>query len=131
MSSTASDDKRILIKKRLSDGTWYHTRLDSLTHTLALTNENFVELKDLLQRSTDVIHSFGLNHIFIKDIHDIVTVLDSRVCPNNWTICAAKAELEDIIFRLNTLCGYIHDKCVPNMNSKVEHFCMDVLDESH
>ena len=130
MASTVSD-KRVTIKKRLSDSTCYTTRIGSQTHVLSFKNDHFAELKDLLKYMTGVINSFGLNHIFIKDIRSIVKVLESRVFPNNWAICITTAELQDIIFRLTTLHEYIRDSCLPNMDSKVLHFCTDVLDDDH
>ena len=101
MATTVSE--RVTIKKRLSDNTCYGTRLGSEPHIISFRNEHFVELKDLLKYMTDVINSFGLNHVFIKDIQDIVEVLESRMFPNNWAICVTAVELNDIDCRLNTL----------------------------
>ena len=76
MATTVSE--RVRVSKRLSDNTCYGTRIGSSPHIIAFRNEYFDELKDLLKSLTDVIHSFEFNHVFIKDIQDIIKVYESR-----------------------------------------------------
>ena len=121
---------RCNIIKQLSDGTSYKTELDSAAKEISFKNEHFEELKDILKYMKGIINSYGLNHVFIKDIRSIIRVLDSRVWPNNWAICITRTELKDIIFRINTLQEYIHNVCFPTVDSKVSKFCTEaVLDD--
>ena len=115
----------------MSDGTSYKTEIDSAAKGLPFKNEHFDELKDILKYMKSIINSYGLNHVFIKDIQFIVRVLDSRVWPNSWAICITRKELKDIIFRINTLQEYIHHVCFPNVGSKVSKFCSEVVLDDH
>ena len=119
--------ERVRITKKLSDGVSYGTRIGSPPQIISFRNEHFAELKYIVNYMTNVIKSFDLNHVFIKDIQDIVEVFASRVWPNNWAICVTAMELKDIDCRLNTLRDYIRDSCLPAMNSKVAHFYTDVI----
>ena len=121
---------RFNIIKQLSDGTSYKTDIDSATKWISFKNEHFEELKDILKYMKGIINSHGLNHVFIKDIRSIIRVLDSRVWPNNWTICITRTELKDITFRINLIQEYIHNVCFPTVDSKVSKICAEaVLDD--
>ena len=130
-SKKRSTDDRCNIIKQLSDGSSYKTELDSAAKGIPFKNEHFEELKDILKYMKGIINSYGLNHVFIKDIRSIIRVLDSRVWPNSWAICITRKELKDIIFRINTLQEYIHNVCFPNVGSKVSKFCTEALLDDH
>ena len=117
----------VKITKKLSDGVSYGTRIGSPPHIISFRNEHFAELKCLVDYMTNVINAFDGKHVFIKDLHDIVEIFESRVWPNNWAICVTAMELKDIDCRLKTLRHYIHDCCLLIMNSKVDNFYTKVI----
>jgi hypothetical protein len=131
MSTKVSED-RISIKRELSDRQCYETLLDcnSKVHIFSFKNEHFDEMKALVKYLTNVFEEKELKHEFIKDLCDIVTVLNTRICRNNWAICITEAELRGVVFRFNTLRDFIIDRTLPSLNSQVDHFGLYVFDKT-